>query len=95
MTTARASLRRRLVGGVGWLASLGVQQTDTSQERAAKTALTLAALLLGSFAGAWTLVYFLNGLTAAWVVTLVYQVSLALALRHFAVTKRFPAFCRR
>jgi adenylate cyclase len=94
LTIARASLRRRLVGGVGRLAGLGVQPTDTSQERAAKTALTLAALLLGSFAGAWTLVYFLNGLTAAWLVTLVYQVCLMLALRHFAVTKRFPAFRR-
>ena len=92
MTTTRRSLWRRVVGGVGQLAELGVQSTDTSQERAAKTALTLAALLLGSFAGVWTLVYFLNGLTAAWVTTLVYQVSLLLALVHFAVTKRFAAF---
>jgi len=85
-------LWRRVVGGVGRLAELGVQSTDTSQERAAKTALTLAALLLGSFAGVWTLVYFLHGFTAAWVTTLVYQVSLALALVHFAVTKRFAVF---
>ena len=89
MTTTRGSLRRQVVGGVGRLVDLGVQSTDTSQERAAKTALTLAALLMGSFAGVWTLAYFLLGLTAAWVITLVYQVSLLLALGHFALTKRF------
>ncbi|TFD80923.1 adenylate/guanylate cyclase domain-containing protein [Cryobacterium sp. Sr8] len=92
MTTTRGSLWRQVVGGVGRLADLGVQSTDSSQERAAKTALTLAALLLGSFAGVWTLVYLLNGLTAAWVITLVYQVSLLLALGHFALTKRFAVF---
>lgn len=92
LTTTRRSLRRQVVGRARWLVDLGVQSTDTSQERAAKAALTLAALLLGFFAGAWTLMYFLLGLTAAWVITLVYQASLLLALGHFALTKRFNAF---
>lgn len=92
MTTTRRSLRRQIGGGVGWFLNLGIQSADTSQERAAKTALTLAAILLGAFAGAWTLVYFLHGFTSAWVITLVYQVSLFLALVHFALTKRFAVF---
>lgn len=81
-----------MVAGVGRLVDFGVQPTDTSQERAAKAALTLAAFLLGTFAGAWTLGYFLLGLTAAWVMTLVYQASLVLALGHFALTKSFAVF---
>jgi adenylate cyclase len=88
----RESLRHRVRGSVGRLAGLGVRSGDTSQERAAKTALTLAAVLLGSFAGVWTLVYLLHGLTAAWVITFGYQVALLLALVHFAVTKRFAVF---
>jgi adenylate cyclase len=92
LTTTRRSLRRQVGGGVRWLVDLGIQSTDTSQERAAKAALTFAALLLGFFAGAWTLIYFLLGLTAAWVITLVYQASLLLALGHFALTKRFNVF---
>ncbi len=92
LRTSRESLRREVAAGVGRLVELGVRPTDTSQERAAKAALTLAAFLLGSFAGAWTLGYFLLGLTAAWVMTLVYQASLLLALGHFALTKSFAVF---
>ena len=85
-------MRGQVVAGLGRLAGLGVRSSDTSGEHAAKTALTLAALLLGSFAGVWTLVYRLHGLTAAWVLTLGYQVGLLLALGHFALTKRFAVF---
>ena len=74
------------------LLDLGVQPSDTSQERAAKVALTLAALVLGPCAGVWTLAYYLHGATAAWVLTLAYQVCLLLALGHFALTKRFAVF---
>jgi len=72
--------------------NLGVQPTDPSEERTAKVALTLASLMLGFFAGAWTLVYFLLGLTAAAAVPLIYQATLLLALGHFALTKHFAAF---
>jgi len=91
LITSRA-LRRQLVDGFGRLVDLGVQPTDTSLERAAKAALTLAALLLGFFAGAWTLAYFLLDLTTAGLIVLVYQVSLLLALGLFVLTKRFAGF---
>ena len=86
------TLRGQVVAGLGRLTGLGVRSGDASGERAAKTALTLSALLLGPFAGVWTLVYLLNGLTVAWVTTLGYQVGLLLALVHFAKTKRFVVF---
>lgn len=54
--------------------------------------MTLAALLLGFFAGGWTLAYFLLGFTAAGLIVLIYQASLLLALGHFVLTKRFAGF---
>ena len=92
MSTGRKSLRRQIVDGVGRLVDLGFEPTDSSLERTAKASLTLAALLLGFFAGAWTLAYFLLGLTAAGLIVLVYQASLLLALGHFVLTKRFAVF---
>ena len=94
MLTSRWSLsaRRRVDGGVRRLMSLGVQPTDLSEERTAKVALTLASLMLGFFAGAWTLAYFLLGLAAAAAVPLIYQATLLLAFGHFALTKHFAAF---
>lgn len=92
MAIRKDSVRRRVAVGVSHLAGIGVQTTDTPQERATKTALTLAALLLGTFAGAWTLVYFWYGPTFGWVTSLVYQMSLLFALVHFARTKSFAVF---
>lgn len=92
MSTGRGSLPRQAIDGVGRLLDLGVEPTDTSQERTAKASLTLAALLLGFFAGAWTLSYFLLDLTSAGLIVLVYQASLLLALGHFVLTRRFAGF---
>ena len=91
LTATRGSLRQ-IVDGARWLIDLGIAPADTPRERAAKTALTLAAIALGAFAGAWTLAYFLSGFTTAWVITLVYQAGLLLALVHFAMTKNFAVF---
>lgn len=93
MGTSRGSLPRKIVDGVGRLVDIGVEPTDTSLDRTAKAALTLAALLLGFFAGAWTLAYFLLDLTSAALIVLVYQASLLLALGLFVLTKRFAGFC--
>ena len=92
MSTRRESLPRQIVDAVGRLVDLGLEPTDTSLERTAKASLTLAALLLGFFAGAWTLAYFLLGLTAAGLIVLAYQASLLLALGHLVLTKRFAGF---
>jgi len=92
LTTTRGSLRRQIVDGAQSLLDLGIVPADTPRVRAAKTALTLAAIVLGAFAGAWTLAYFLSGFTTAWLITLAYQVGLLLALVHFAMTKHFAVF---
>lgn len=92
LSTSRGSLRRQIIDGVGRLVDLGVEPTDTSLERTAKASLTLAALLLGSFAGAWTLAYFLLDLTSAGLIVLVYQASLLLALGLLVLTKSFAGF---
>ena len=92
MSTRRDSLGRPLIDAVGRFVNLGVQPGDTSLLRTAKASLTLAAMLLGSFAGAWTLAYFLLGLTAAGLIVLVYQAGLLLALGLFVLTKSFARF---
>jgi adenylate cyclase len=92
LSTSRGSLRRLLIDGVGRLVNLGVQPTDSSLERTAKASMTLAALLLGSFAGAWTLAYFLLDLTSAALIVLAYQAILLLALGLFVLTKSFARF---
>lgn len=89
---ARARSAHWFRDGLDWLKDLGVQPSDSPQERTAKAALTLASVVLGSFAAAWTLVYFLLGLTAAALIPLAYQVGLVLALGHFALTKSFVPF---
>jgi len=81
-----------VASGVRWLLDLGVQSSDSSEERTAKAALTFASLMVGFFAGVWTLVYFRLGLTTAAVIPLIYQAALLLALGHFALTKRFATF---
>lgn len=92
LSTGRESLPRQFADGVGRLVDLGLEPTDTPLERTAKASLTLAALLLGFFAGAWTLAYFRLGLSSAGLIVLVYQVSLLLALGLFVLTKRFAGF---
>jgi adenylate cyclase len=92
LSSHRESLPRQIVDGVGRLVDLGHEPTDTSLERTAKASLTLAALVLGFFAGAWTLAYFMLGLTSAGLIVLAYQASLLFALGHFVLTKRFAAF---
>lgn len=75
MNTGRGSLSRQIGDRVGRLVDLGFEPTDTSLERTAKASLTLAVLLLGFFAGAWTLAYFLLDLTSAGLIVLVYQAT--------------------
>jgi len=91
-STGRGLMPRQISDRVGRLVDLGFEPTDTSLERTAKASLTLAALLLGLFAGAWTLAYFLLDLTSAGLIVLVYQASLLGALGFFVVTKRFAGF---
>ena len=92
MSNSQKFLPRQIADRVGRLVDLGLEPTDSSLERTAKASLTLAALMLGFFGGAWTLAYLLLGLTVAGLTVLAYQASLLLALALFVLTKRFAGF---
>lgn len=86
------SVRGMVRDGARLLLGLGVEDGDRPEERTAQATLTLAALMLGFLAGAWTLAYFLLGLTTPALIPLTYQAALLLALVHFVCTKRFGVF---
>jgi adenylate cyclase len=83
---------RRLPGWIERLATAGVLASDTEEERLQKGVLTLFAVLMGTLAFVWVIVYWALGLRVAPLMPLAYQVVAAASLVTFFVTKRYRLF---
>ena len=81
-----------LPGRIARLAALGVDQTDSEDERLRKATLTLAATLMATMAIVWVATYWSLGLWRSGAIPFGYQLATAAGLLAFAHTRRFGPF---
>ena len=82
-----------LPSGLRRLAALGVDPTDSEDERLRKATLTLAATLMATMAIVWVATYWSLGLWRSGAIPFAYQLATVVGLVAFARTKRFGPFC--
>ena len=75
------------------LAELGVDPTDSDDERLRKVTLTLAAMLMATMAIVWVATYWSLSLWRSGAIPFTYQLATVAGLMAFARTKRFGPFC--
>jgi adenylate cyclase len=94
MTTSRADGRSwwSSTGRIATLAGIGVDPTDSEDERLSKATLTLASILMASMAIVWVATYWSLGLRRSGAIPFAYQLATAGGLVWFAHTKRFGPF---
>src|SRR5205823_756548 len=81
-----------LPGPIARLAALGVDQTDSEDERLRNATLTLAATLMAAMAIVWVATYWSLGLWRSGAIPFGYQLATAAGLLAFAHTRRFGPF---